>query len=261
VRKIVLGAVASFLLGGSALAADLPVKAPVYKAPPIVLYNWTGIYVGGHGGYGWSHTDSTNVNGNPPEPAGTQTSSDQNGWLGGLQAGFNYEFPSHFLLGVEGDFSWSDLNGDSTESSVVPRFIGLRTSYMNTKINWMATATGRLGYAVNNWLFYAKGGAAWAHKEVNSTTVNPAAGNLLLATITGDDTRTGWTVGGGIEWGFWKNWSVKVEYDYLDFGTETESRSATYFNGASGLNPLLRDVDWHIHVVKVGLNYRFDWMH
>jgi outer membrane immunogenic protein len=255
-------AVAACLAGsGIANAADLPVKAhaPVVVATP--AYNWTGFYLGGHIGYGWGHTDVTNINGNPPFPAGTQSSSDQDGILGGLQGGYNWQFAPNWLIGFEGDYSWADISGDQSRYSTVTspvNYTARRFNTANRKVDWTATATARLGYAWNNWLFYAKGGAAWAHAKSNSTTVNPAAGNIVLATTTGESTRTGWTVGGGVEWGFWNNWSAKIEYDYLDFGSETVNLAATYPGPVTGLNPLVRSVDSHISEIKFGVNYRFN---
>jgi outer membrane immunogenic protein len=139
-------------------------------------------------------------------------------------------------------------------------FPATRVSNSHVKVNWLASVTGRVGYASSNWLFYAKGGGAWAHKETNSATVNPAAGGALVATTTGDNTRSGWTVGGGVEWGFWQNWSAMLEYDFMDFGTTTELKSATYV-GPVGLNPLLKSTDFRMNVVKLGVNYRFGWLH
>jgi outer membrane immunogenic protein len=244
-------------LGSQALAADMPVKAA--PRPVVAAYNWTGWYVGGHIGGGWSGIDITNVNGNAPFPAGTQNSTNQSGVLGGIQAGFNYQMNSNWVVGVEGDYSWASLKGDDTRFSVVPGFTASRLNSTHTEVDWMATVTGRVGYSVSNWLLYAKGGAAWAHKEENGTTVDPTAGNLLRTVITGDETRFGWTVGAGAEWGFAPNWSAKFEYNYLDFGTDRESRNATYLVG-TGLNPLVRDTDFHIRVVKAGLNYRLNFL-
>jgi outer membrane immunogenic protein len=245
------------LLATTSHAADMPVKAPAYKAPAAVPMTWTGFYVGAHVGYGWGHTHKTNVNGNAAYPAGTEETADQNGVLGGLQLGYNYQFAPNWLVGVEGEYSWADVKGDASQASVVPGFTATRLSSTHTKVDWIATATGRLGYAMNDWLIYAKGGAAWARKATDSNTINPAAGNLLLTNVTGDVTRFGWTVGGGIEWAFTKNWSAKAEYDYLDFGSKNENNNATYFNGASGLAVLTRDVNLHIHEVKFGINYHF----
>ena len=208
-------------------------------------------------GYGWSHTHTTNVNGNTAYPAGTESMGNQDGVLGGLQLGYNYQFAPNWLVGIEGDFSWAGIKGDTSEPSVVAGFTTTRLDSVHTKVDWTATATGRFGYTMNDWLLYAKGGAAWARKEISSMTVNPALGNLLLTSSPNDVTRFGWTVGGGIEWAFLKNWSAKVEYDYLDFGSKNEDHIPTYFNGATGLAVLTRNVDWHIHEVKFGVNYHF----
>jgi len=236
-------------------AADMPAKMPIGVA--MAPYDWSGLYLGAHAGYAWSRADATNINGNVNFPAGLQHGIDLNGGLAGVQLGYNYQFPaSNWLVGIEGEFSWSGMDGDSTEPSPVSPATRLNLSH--GKVNWLATATGRLGYAYSNWLLFAKGGAAWAHQESNSTTVDPSAGNLLISIVTGDDTRLGWTIGAGVEWGFWQNWSARLEYDFMDFGTKTETNHAAYFNGATGLDPLLRDVDFKMSVVKLGINYRFN---
>jgi len=257
------GVLVTFVFAGSlagafqpAFAADMPMKAPISSA--IAPYDWNGFYLGGHAGYGWGRADATNINGNVNFPAGLQHGLDLNGWFGGVQLGYNYQLPaSNWLVGIEGDFSWAGIDGDSSDPSPVTP--ATRVNLSHGKVDWLATATGRLGYAYSNWLFYAKGGAAWAHQEAKATTVDPSAGSLLISLVTGEDTRVGWTVGAGVEWGFWQNWSAKVEYDFLDFGSRKETNSAAYFNGASGLNPLLRDVDFKMSVVKLGINYRFNW--
>lgn len=257
-KSVVLAAALIAIPVVSASAADMPLKA----APiPYVSYNWTGFYIGGNVGYGWGHLDKTNVNGNAPFPAGTTSTVDANGGLGGLQGGLNYEFSSGWVVGVEGQYSWSHIDGSDTRFSAVPGFTTTRLSTANDNINSIATVTGRVGHAFNNWLLYVKGGGAWARAGNNSNSVNPALGNLLLNTSTASSNRSGWTVGLGAEWGFWQNWSARIEYDYMDFGTTTVSDSVTYFNGAAGLNPLLRNVNMNVSVIEAGLNYRFNLMH
>jgi outer membrane immunogenic protein len=259
-KRVILGFVAAACVGAvPAIAADLgrmPVKAPV-SAPAIAVYNWSGFYFGVHGGYGSGEVENTNINGNPPFPAGEVNSSDVKGWLAGGQVGFNYQFTPNWLLGIEGDFSWSGIDSSSGTFSTVGGFTTNRFQTTELDVKWLATVTGRLGLTFNNWLLYAKGGVAWTKTEGSSVTVNPAAANLLLGTASGSETRTGWVAGAGAEVGFWNNWSFKAEYNYLDFGTEQVSRAVTYYNGASGINPALRDSDLHIHVVKFGFNWRF----
>jgi len=265
VKKVLLASAASvFLLAGPAFAADMPMKGPAYKAPPPLAWTWTGFYIGGHAGYGWGNIDSVNVTGNPPLPAGTRSSRDIDGWLGGVQAGYNFQFAPNWLVGIEGDFSWAGIDGDTAAFSVVPPFTATRYSTTHAETDWLATLTGRFGYAMDNWLWYVKGGAAWRHNELNGSTVNPTlaptAPGYIRATSTGSETQTGWTVGTGLEWGFAQNWSAKVEYNYLNF-SGTVSRVATYNPlFPAGVNPLLRDVDVDLHLIKIGINYRFNWL-
>ncbi len=247
------GAAAVALLAVNANAADMPVKAPPL-APP-AGYDWTGFYVGGHVGYGWADGKTTNINGTRPFPPGEQSTSSEEGVFGGPQLGFNYQFAQHWLIGVEGDYSWSDISGTTSRFSTVPPFTATRFLTTNSKIEWLATLTGRFGYAVDNWLFYGKGGAAWGHFEVNSQTTNPVAGTLQT-TVSGGETRTGWTAGGGVEWGFLGNWSARLEYDYIDFGSQTVSRNVT-FAATPVPNPLLRTAELHIQQVTFAINYRF----
>jgi outer membrane immunogenic protein len=118
--------------------------------------------------------------------------------------------------------------------------------------------TGRVGIAANNWLFYFKGGGAWANLDRSTQAVNPATG-VVLTNASGSADLSGWTVGGGFEWGFAPQWSAKVEYNYIDFGTTTTNQNVT-FSTAAVPNPLVRDVDLSLHVIKGGINYRFGAM-
>lgn len=240
-----------FVFGSqSAGAADFPVytKAP----PPVVapVYDWTGLYVGGHAGYGWATDKNTAVTPNPTFPAGFQFNDvNVGGGLGGVQGGFNYQI-ARWVLGIEGEFSWTNATGSSTTFS--PLILGDRTIDSN-KIDWVATAAGRVGYTWNNWLGYVKGGGAWAQANGGSNLFDPAGTN-----ITGHPNKTGqlsgWLIGVGLEYGFWNNWSVKLEYDYLDFGT----RRDTSIDKTFGLVEL-RDHSDTAQMVKIGVNYRFDF--
>lgn len=245
-----------FLIAGPAFGADLPVKAPPMAPVPMMTgYNWSGFYVGGHGGYGWGRTDSTAVTPSGSFPAGFAfTTLEPHGGIAGGQVGFNYQI-GNFVLGAEGQFSWADLKDTQRSNSplIAGRFVDTTGS-----VDWISTATGRVGYAWDSWMLYGKGGAAWARYKSDSTTFTGAG--ATVATTTGEATRFGWVVGGGLEYGFWNNWSVAIEYNYLDFGTATETRfsvNAPAFGGAS--TNLDRDVDSRIHTVKGSLNYRFNW--
>jgi outer membrane immunogenic protein len=204
----------------SAQAADIP--RPVYKGvrPVVAYYNWTGFYVGINGGYGWGSSDWT-------VPA---TSNSPKGPLVGGTVGFNYQIGS-FVWGLEGDFDWADIK----DSSACGAFV------CETKNSWLATARGRVGYAFDRWLPYFTGGAAFGKIETNNT--NPAAGGA-------SDTRTGWTLGGGVEYAFLGNWSAKIEYLYVDLGSFDCNTSCS---GTAALS----SVDFKTNIVRAGLNYKF----
>jgi outer membrane immunogenic protein len=146
---------------------------------------------------------------------------------------------------------WSDLTGNATSISAVNTGV---TSVENAKITDIALATARLGYTMNNWLFYAKGGGAWGQGSATSQTF--FNGNVVGATSTNTVDRSGWTVGGGIEWGFLPSWSAKIEYNHIDFGTHSVSVLGT-FGSISGATSLVNGRET-IDIVKVGLNYRFN---
>jgi outer membrane immunogenic protein len=222
------------ILSGAAGAADL--TRPVYKAPPAgvlpAAYDWTGFYIGGHVGYGWGQQDWRDSIGL------FDVNNKSNGFLGGGQAGFNYQI-NQFVLGVEGDFSWMGMNGGSNANTVLGAApIG---ATFNTNVDWTATMTGRLGVAFDRWLVYGKGGVAWAHDKFSTTAYT------FPGTVDFTDTRLGWTVGGGVEYAFAPNWSAKAEYDYLRFG----DRDVSFAPGTS------TNINQDIHEIKFGINYKF----
>jgi outer membrane immunogenic protein len=217
-------AVAGMSVSGAALAADM--QRPVYKAPPSgmvpVTYDWTGFYVGGHVGYGWAQKNWTDSFGL------FDISHTANGFLGGVQGGVNYQI-GQFVLGVEADSSWSGMSGSTNA-------IGAN---FNTDVDWTGTLTGRVGMAFDRWLVYGKGGVAWAHDRYN-TNAYP-----LSSEVT--ETRVGWVVGAGVEYAFAPQWSAKLEYNYMDFGTRAVS-----FTPTTSTN-----IDQTVQAVKFGINYKF----
>ena len=224
-------------------AADLPAKMPMKAAPiaPTPVFSWTGFYIGGNVGYGWGQkgfADSTSNDllvsyGSYP---GISISDNTKGFLGGGQIGYNYQFAPNWVIGFEGDISAADISG-STTSSFFPFGI------FNAKTNWIGSATARFGYAWDHWLAYGKGGAAWAGDQYSSTS--------YLGTWNASETRSGWTVGAGLEWAFADKWSARLEYDYYDFGT----RNVTFTSPTSDSS--IESVKQQIQVVKFGINYRF----
>ena len=251
-RSMLILAVAAGVVGTAQLsyAADLPAKAPAYKAPPpIALYNWTGFYIGGHIGGGWADEGATELApGTVSFPTGTVFNDHHlSGFLGGVQGGFNWQASNNFVLGIEGEYSWEDLRGTTSTVSIVNGFISTTT----VKSTELALLTGRLGYAANNWLFYFKGGGAWGHGSSNGTGVT-GAGAFFDTTSSSTD-RTGWVVGGGVEWGFAPNWSAKIEYNHVDFGSTNVS-----ILSSTGTTSFVSSKDRE-DIVKAGVNYHFNW--
>lgn len=246
----------AFGFAAPAVAADLPVKGvpgPAMVAAPAPLFDWTGFYVGAHVGYGWGDSSASVVEtDNLLFPRGFAFDTDIDGILGGLQTGFNYQ-TGIWVFGVEGQYSWSGMDGES--STLNPGGIGggppagTRRVDGETDVNWVATLTGRLGVAAGNSLWYVKGGGAWLDFDSKSRVFNTVL-DTQVNTVRGGDTLSGWTVGAGVEWAWAPNWSAKLEYNYLDFGEER----VTFRDDAGRVS---RDIESDMHVIKFGINYRF----
>jgi len=228
---------------GVVRAADLPLKAPVYKVP--MAYNWTGFYVGGHLGGGWSTVSPVAIDPTAAFPVGTAFNSGHlSGALGGIQAGYNYQM-DRWVFGIEGEYSWARLRGSETTPGT-----GF-TETTNYRSPYAAILAGRVGYAADRALWYVKGGGGWTKFSYPGLTVVNGSG-ALSDTFGGSVTESGWVIGGGVEWSFAPHWSVKLEYDHFDFG---------HFNNIvsdSLLGNLRRRVSAYYDEVKVGVNYLFN---
>jgi outer membrane immunogenic protein len=246
-RSLLLAAACAIISVQAASAADMPTKAPAYA--PVAMYNWTGFYLGGEIGGGWSSSQVTNVVGTAAFPAGFVSNGiNGSGVLGGGYAGFNYQI-NQIVLGIDGDYSWTGLKG--SETSIGPTGF---TSNVTSKTNWLATVTGRLGYAVNNWLFFGKAGWAWAGTSGTSSTFN--VGGINVSNGTSSSTKDGWTIGTGVEWGIARNLSAKLEYDYVKFDTDNFNNVETSVPGGV-VTSLARSATSSLNIVKLGLAYRF----
>jgi len=223
----------------SAQAADAAL--PPYKAPPpAIVYSWTGCYIGVHGGGGWSPNDwFVNLPGN-----GEYGVVRASGFVAGGQVGCDYQIGT-WVFGIEGLYSWANMKGQTLAgfpSLPIPR----------SRIDGLALATGRVGYAFDHALLYVKAGFAWAHDkhqlDLPLTAFTPA--------LIGSAGVVGWTAGGGIEVAFLPNWSWKVEYNYLGFSSNGFDMTclAPVCGGAASL-PF--DIRQSVQTVIFGLNYRF----
>jgi outer membrane immunogenic protein len=176
-----VGALAGFI--GSAIAADLPRQAPIYKAPAYMapVFNWTGAYIGINGGGGWGRSDYNGSN-----------KYDVSGGLIGATIGYNWQFGT-WVVGLEGDADWASIKGSGNAS--------------DTKNNFLSTIRGRVGYSFDRFLPYVTGGLAVGNLKANDNRG-----------FSADQTNAGWTVGAGVEFAFAPQWTAKVEYLYVDLG-------------------------------------------
>jgi outer membrane immunogenic protein len=251
-RKFLIAAAGVVVFAAPALAADMA-PAPVYtKAPPpmVAIYNWSGFYIGVNGGGGSSRDcwSLTNLFGAPVNPAASEGCQNATGGTVGGQVGYRWQ-ASSWVFGVEAQGNWADFKG-SNANTLVPAFIADQT-----KVDAFGLFTGQIGYAVNNVLFYVKGGAAVTDNRYNNLVL-VAAGPFAAgqAFSQGTDTRWGGVVGVGIEFGFAPNWSVAAEYDHLFMGTNSETLTLLPpLPNASGTHNIGQDVD----IGTVRVNYKF----
>jgi high affinity Mn2+ porin len=234
VRAVITHALAGLALGvlaidGPAVAADLADGAAVKTSRPLPIYDWTGLYLGGHFGYGGG---SFGPGSHALPSQGVLFPSTVTGLLGGYQIGYNRQLDNHVVLGVEADVIFGSPQ-DTARPTPTP---------YNTALDYTATARGRVGYAFGALMPYVTGGVAWGRSKLN---VNDADGDLILSASRD---HLGWTAGAGVEFAVGGNWTAKVEYAYLDLTRQS------YDLASRGLPDVA--VDPTIHSLRVGMNYR-----
>lgn len=259
-RPTITAALAATALAFGTIASAAPRVPP----PPPPPYNWTGFYIGGTAGGAWGNFNPTTstvtvpvgeINADVPaiNAAGMQ-SIRPGGFTGGFEAGYNWQ-PSQFLFGLEGDIESFHLSGSASTGPVVYHGgAGTFTLNSNASTDWLATARGRLGYVAGSWLFYATGGFAFTHLHGNFSFSETAFGGSETASLS--SSKTGYTVGGGVEANLSRQWSVKAEYLFVDFGTVSAIGTA-----AGGVlvptYPFTHTMDLKANLARVGLNYHF----
>ena len=235
-KRLLFAGLAVGAWSSCALAADLgpynppPRYEPVYEPVREHGYNWQGLYLGVNAGYGWGNDNASTFVG----PATASGGVNPSGWFGGGQIGYNAQFNA-LVLGLEADLQGADIS-DTTALA------GGAFTQATTDIEWFSTLRGRVGYAAGPALLYVTGG--WAFADVN-TSVNQTIGPNSVG-MSNDDIKTGYTLGGGVEWAFAPNWSLKSEYLYVDLGKDTFSTPVGTYT-----------TDTDFHTARVGLNYRF----
>ena len=244
-----------------ALAADFPVKAPKYVAPIVAPYSWTGFYVGGNVGYGWGNGDLTyneSAFGSFGLPTSISGSHNLDGVIGGLQAGYNWQFDNRWVAGLETDFQWSGQKVSSTFSNnyTINTEGGNISGNLSSKLLWFGTVRGRLGVlATPAILVYATGGLAYGRVEASGSISDTFLGSTAASwNFNSSTTKTGWTVGGGVEGAIpnTREWTWKVEYLYIDLGNINGSGYDTDFGGPYNWTAKFTD-----NIIRAGVNYRF----
>jgi outer membrane immunogenic protein len=217
-RRILLATIGLLgLAATNAVAADLPRGMPT-KAPAVFApgYSWTGFYLGVNGGGAFGRSDWNGFG-----------DTDVSGGLVGVTAGYNWQ-SGQWVLGLEGDIDWANIKGDFTNAAC--------PTGCETKIGWLGTARGRLGYAFDRVMPYITGGAAFGDVKATQFGVGSVS-----------DTNVGWTAGAGVEWAVMANWTAKLEYLYVDLGDVS----------CAACLPAASNVDFRSHLVRAGLNFRF----
>lgn len=262
-------AAAALIAAGPALAADLPLKAPPPKVDP---WTWSGFYLGGHAGYGWSH-DPQSVAADDPFflgkfPGFGVAGYDGKGWLAGFHAGANWQ-DGRIVGGLEIDLSATGIKGSSTATvGPMPGLGGIPnivsgSAHSSGRFEWLGSARARLGYlATPDILLYGTGGLAWTHYTHDEDLRNnrtiltvPPTQDGIFSSISSPNWRFGWVAGIGAETRlFNSNWLARLEYLHYDFGRSDTNVTAYRFFGPWPRNGGNLTAD----VVRVGLSYKFD---
>lgn len=232
-------AAALMIVAGNANAADPAIR--MAPAPAPAFFSWTGGYVGLQAGYSFGRDKTAEYLTATGAFTGLQWSYKANSALGGLYAGANYQFGS-IVLGADADISYTNTSGGFVDPPALPLNPGGAGRLTH---HWAGALRARAGFAYDRLLIYAAGGLAFGsfkYRYTNGTT---------LVNETTTSTRTGWTVGGGVEYAFTNNWIGRAEYRFTNFG-KFYYASVTAFPGllTGSQNP-------RFHTLRAGISYKF----
>lgn len=233
-------------LSAAAHAADLTVYEETVVAPaPTPAFNWTGFYTGVHAGYGWADVDNRLLNDGIGDGLFDGNGRKPDGFFGGGQIGYNYQFSNQVVLGVEADAAFASLKDSGTAISGDLDGDFYRYS-SETKINALGTVRARAGYAIDRFLPYVTGGLAWANTRY--TFNYDTSSSALFGNYSDSQLFTGWTVGAGLEYAVSDKVTAKIEYLYADLGSQD------FDIPEQGVVPV--DLS-SLQTIKIGLNYKF----
>ena len=263
-NKFLLGTVALSALAvtTSAFAADMAPRMYAKAAPMVSpMYNWSGFYAGLHAGYTFGERTNVATAGAPGNlvnidnvARGARSASvglDRDGFIGGGQMGYNWQSNTPWVWGLEADISYTDVNS-RRDFVTLNNGVPLNNS-LSSRMNYFGTVRGRVGYAWDRTLVYATGGFAYGEVENNVSFFAPS--NALQFIGRNRDTKTGYTVGGGIEHAWTGNWTVKAEYLYYDLGSNDVAVAAV---PGVGTGAYVSNFKNDGHIVRAGLNYKFN---
>ncbi|MBV8426937.1 MAG: porin family protein [Hyphomicrobiales bacterium] len=275
-KKFLLATTALAMSGIAASAADLPTRKGAPIAPAYIpAFTWTGFYAGLNAGVGWANNSNNNLPiGAIPVGGFVPSSSNNNaGFVGGGQVGYNYQFGlgQGVVIGGEADIQYVGI--DARHNQVPFTFANTPgTTFFQgsgrSNGNFLGTVRARLGYGWDRVLVYGTGGLAYgdvggnrnngAFAVTNAGSVDPFTGTVAATNVTtplgnnGSKTRTGWTLGGGVEYAIWQNWTIKGEYLYYNLGHSNTNSVLTPFILTSS-----RHNDNSGNIVRAGVNYKF----
>jgi outer membrane immunogenic protein len=269
-RVLILTAAAmGVALTQSAWAADLGVRAapPVYAPPVAIAPTWTGVYIGFNGGWGWSNTNNNSLGFTPtlggpavgvftPFTIGSGNNN-ANGPIFGGQLGYNYQVGT-WVFGVEGDVDGANIRNSGGAAATVPGIGVIGSGFLNVKQEWLASIRGRLGYTWGPGMIYVTGGGAWTGVQANggATLVSGET-----ATFSNTTTLGGWVAGAGYEWMIAPNWTLRGEYLYYGFtGNNNSNNANALVFPIAGVTVTGTTGKLNTQVVRVGLDYKFDWL-
>jgi len=222
--------------------------------------SWTGFYIGVHGGAAWQSTPGWNFT----DPNGTflrlnLVDSNALGAVAGLQVGYNWQFAPAWVVGAEGDFSWTSLSDHRTSPLFLPPASPLPGSSvaMSSNTQWLSSLRGKLGFTgwLNNTMFYATGGGAIRQTEYSAQSIS-GGGSVSNTSFT--NVKGGWVAGAGAEWMATPNILLRVEYLYYGF-TNNQSASAPWFQNLAAL-AIPANYSWgreNIQVFRIAGSYKF----
>jgi len=231
-------------------------------------FSWTGFYVGANFGYGWGNADTDF---DPLPDAATffdlvpqSLDPDPDGFIGGGQVGFNWQWNKWLVLGIESDFQGTDMEGDESRGPLtdITGTVLNPDSFIaaHERMQWFGSTRGRIGISpACRWLIYATGGVAYGNIDYSATT-NYGAPSAIFSTYPTSFTETevGWTAGAGIEFAIGHHWTVKAEYLYYDLGDE-DSTINQRTGGVPQGPPFFVHYNFETtgNMVRGGLNFKF----